>query len=138
MKCVFTGKELTGTAEATTSPATDVSAMRELRGGGERGFLAGSCIRVLLVLAVSALVLYICMGTKIMQVVTGALVLLFQTALIELIGGIFRSKSTSKASDGSTRAFRLRRWNRTIGIVEWTLCILVLIVWTIYWNLQTA
>ena len=133
MKYTFSGKEL-------SEPAADRSVSAEARRDmdlGTRGgcdFLKGSYVRILAVLCVSAVVLYFCLGNMLSQAVLGACVILFQAALIELVGGMFfRRKSALKSTDCTARALRERKWTSIIWAVEWVLVALGLILWQTYW-----
>lgn len=135
MKHTFTEREMSGPAQAASGERRVADVGEGARGGGAGNVLKGAGSRVLVVLAVSAVALVCCMGTKILQVITGALVVLFQSALIEVIGGLLRRQSGGKAANSTERSLVGRRWNAYIWSVQWVLCVAGVILWTLYWRI---
>ena len=132
MKYTYSSQELSGgVKDASEKEATTE---RDLFDGsaGHSSFLRNASGRMLVILVAATAALYFLMGGVFLQVLLPVVVFFFQSALIELMGALFRQRRVLGERAAARKLTNDRRLNMVLWTAEWALLALGLILWT-FW-----
>ena len=132
MKYTYSSRELSGGVKDASEK--EVATGRDLFDGraGQSPFLRNASGRVLVILVAATAALYFLMGGVFLQVLLPVVVFFFQSALIELMGALFRRRRVLGERDAARKLTNDRRLNMVLWTGEWALLALGLILWT-FW-----